>query len=314
MHQPILVVCLNPTFQETMLLPHLLEGEVNRCQRHFLCASGKGMNAARVLSQAGTPATLLTHLGGVRIQQMLDLMANDSGVQVLWADSKTPMRTCTTLINEANNTTTELVQEPYPVAPGTEQEILRLYGDNLSKFQGVIFTGTRTPGYPTDLYPSMVAQATAMGKTVVLDVKGADLLHSLQYRPTLIKPNLSEFAATFLGNRNLSEQEDHTQLFDEVAKVCSELHEAYGVSVVVSRGVHGLWYDNGQGLQSVPCERVQTVNTIGCGDALTAGITQALVDGATLQQAVASGIHFGAENAKNLMPGSILKDTIQQYS
>ena len=62
----ILTVCLNPTFQSTMLFDSFTVGEVNRCKKHYLHTAGKGMNTARIVSQLGKASALLTHLGGPR--------------------------------------------------------------------------------------------------------------------------------------------------------------------------------------------------------------------------------------------------------
>ncbi|NMA23402.1 MAG: tagatose-6-phosphate kinase, partial [Spirochaetales bacterium] len=109
----VLVVGLNPTFQETMIFNRLMIGEVNRAISHRFDASGKGMNVARVLSQLKVPTLLLTHLGGGRIQEFLDEAEKDR-VPLLWTDSQSPIRTCITVLDRANGLTTELVQEPKP--------------------------------------------------------------------------------------------------------------------------------------------------------------------------------------------------------
>ncbi len=300
----VLVVCLNPTFQQTMVFPRLWEGEVNRSVRHYLDASGKGMNVARVLAQSGRKATLLTHLGGPRVAEMLQLIS-ESGVEVAWADSGSEIRTCTTVINEEHGTTTELVQEPYPVHPGTEKKILPLYERLLPTCQAVVFTGTRAPGYSQDLYPRMVGQAKRMDKLVVLDVKGRDLVESLQFGPDIMKPNLSEFSATFLPEREVREQEDNGDLRPLVEAIAARLYKRHGTRTVLTRGSHSAWYYDGVELQAAPTERVEAVNTIGCGDAFTAGLVGALLDGGDLQQSVIQAVHYGALNARSIRPGSI---------
>lgn len=302
--QSVLVVCLNPTFQQTMVFPHLWEGEVNRSAEHYLDASGKGMNVARVLAQSGRSATLLTHLGGERVSEMLRLIG-ESGVEVAWADSGSEIRTCTTVINQEHGTTTELVQEPYPVRPETEGTILSLYGQLLPTCQAVVFTGTRAPGYSQGLYPRMVGQAKRLNKIVVLDVKGRDLEESLQYGPDIIKPNLSEFSATFLPGQVVREQEDNENLRPMVAAIVARLYEQHGTRTILTRGAYPAWYYDGLELRDAPTERVEAINTIGCGDAFTAGLVDALLEGCNLQQSMEKSVHYGALNARGIRPGSI---------
>lgn len=301
----VLVVCLNPTFQQTMILPHLWEGEVNRSQEHYLDASGKGMNVARVLVQSGRPATLLTHLGGPRTEEMLQ-MIDAAGVEVSWADSRSEIRTCTTIINKEHGTTTELVQEPYPVCPETEKTILTLYGRLLPRFSAVVFTGTRAPGYGRDLYPGMVERAKQNGALVILDVKGRDLTESLRYSPDIIKPNLSEFVATFMPDHEIREQDDNEGLRPAIGNVAAELYGRYGTKLLLTRGAYPIWYYDGVSLREAPVEKVEAINTIGCGDAFTAGMVDGLLENGDMQQSVAKGVHYGALNAVNIRPGSII--------
>ena len=69
----VLAVCLNPTFELTVVLDSFYENEVNRTANYFTLPSGKGVNVARVLTQLGTEAHVLTHLGGSRAGEFLDL-------------------------------------------------------------------------------------------------------------------------------------------------------------------------------------------------------------------------------------------------
>lgn len=300
----ILVVCLNPTFQRTMVFDRFLEGEVNRCKNYRIDASGKGVNVARVIAQLGGTPIHLTHVGGSRKQELLDMLEED-GIETLWADSKSPIRTCTTIINSNQRTTTELVEEPAPVAKTTDVEIRRLYTQALKDASTVVISGTRTPGYSDQLYPDFVREAKESGKRVILDVKGDDLVQSLPFRVDVIKPNLSEFAATFMPGKVVLEQEDSVELKHEVSKHLKTLYDTYGTAVLLTRGSHAVWlYDQG-GFSEMPIEKVSAVNTIGCGDSVTAGIAYELDRGKTFIEAVSTGLACGVANAKALRPGTI---------
>jgi 1-phosphofructokinase family hexose kinase len=301
----ILVVCLNPTFQRTMVLDHLWEGEVNRCSQYYLDASGKGINVARVISQLGGKAIHLTHLGGARTQELLGLLSEDS-IEAVWADSHSPIRTCTTVINKERGSTTELVEEPLPVAPGTDKEIRRLFSETLERVATVVISGTRSGGYSPDLYPEFVRQARLAGKKVVLDIKGNDLLDSLPWGPDVIKPNLSEFAATFLRGHAVREQEDNHELKDACAVHMADIWFRYGVATALSRGSRNLWAYGEEGFFELEVTPVEALNTIGCGDAVTAGIAFSLTEGKTLREAVEKGLRCGAANALTIRPGTIL--------
>ena len=301
-HNGILVVCLNPTFQRTMVFEHFWEGEVNRCSQHYIDASGKGANVVRVVTQLGGQARLLSHLGGSKLQEMLDLLDSEH-IQTVWTDSHSPIRTCTTVINRERATTTELVEEPEPVGTGTDAAIRALYTRELSQAGIVVFSGTRAKGYTPGLYPDFVREAKALGKCVILDVKGSDLTDSLVFRPDVIKPNLSEFAATFMSGQVVKEQDGSSELKDTVTTIMEQVYGTYGISTVLTRGSHSVWLFDSEGFCELPVEKVEAVNTIGCGDAVTGGMAHALSQGATLRQAVGLGLVCGGKNAQYLRLG-----------
>jgi len=297
----ILTVCLNPTFQSTMVFDLFKEGEVNRCTAHYLDASGKGMNTARLLSQLGSEAALLTHLGGPRKKEMLDLCAKDA-VQVLHADSFSDIRTCTTII--CDGMCTELVQNPGPVSEACEGPIRSLFSEAMKSSEALIICGTRAPGYSKNLYSDFVREAKEVGKFVLLDIKGEDLLSCLPNRPDVIKPNFSEFVETFFGEK-VPEQEQNANLIERVFAKMASLQEQYGCKSVISRGKHDLLlYDKGPA--TVRIEPAEVLNSIGCGDTLSASLTRELQKGNSLQHAARIATNLATMQAKTIHPGSFV--------
>ena len=69
---PILVVGLNPAWQKILEFEVLEPGEVNRARSLVQLASGKGMNAAKVLRRLGHEVHLLQVLGGSNGQRCLE--------------------------------------------------------------------------------------------------------------------------------------------------------------------------------------------------------------------------------------------------
>ena len=296
----VLTVCLNPTFQNTLLIPSFKLGEVNRAKEHYLDASGKGMNTARIVSQLGEESLLLTHLGGQRVEEMLALCRQDK-VEILWADSKSEIRTCTTILCDGK--ATELVEEPYAVDSSTEEPIRALFSEAVEHSDALIICGTRAPGYSPSLYADFVKEAKERNLFVLLDLKGEDLRRCLVHRPDIIKPNLSEAAQTFL-NLAVGEQEDTAELEEKIRPVLEEIYQKYHTTTVLSRGSRAVWVQ-GASFFSVPIERVEAVNTIGCGDSLSSALTVALYKGTNLQQAVEYATKVATKNAKTVRPGTI---------
>jgi len=305
MNSPLLVVCLNPTFQRTLVFDHFRENEVNRCSFYRLDASGKGMNVARIISQIGGHAMHLTHLGGARMDEMKALINKDN-IDLHYIEVKSNIRTCTTIINNENESTTELVEEPNAVDADSDIKIRELFSEIIEKCSTLIISGTRAPGYSASLYSDFVKIAKQLGKRVILDIKGDDLDSSLPYSPDVIKPNLSEFVSTYLPHKTVHESDENSAMKDEVTKKMKELNEKYHCNIIITRGKYPIWMYSEEGFYEIPTQKVKVVNTIGCGDALTAGIAYHLDKGETLKEAVQKAVAYSSFNASLLAPGSVL--------
>jgi tagatose 6-phosphate kinase len=297
----ILSVCLNPTFQYTLCIPRLDIGEVNRATGHYLDVAGKGMNTARIATQLGAEAMWLSHLGGSRIDEMLALCKAD-GVEVLWADAKSEMRSCITILSEG--ATTELVQEPHPVDPSVEEPIRELFAEHYKACDAMIIAGTRAPGYSKDIYTDFVRMAKEAGLFVLLDIKGEDLKACLPYGVDVIKPNLSEAAQTFLG-LEVGETEDTSALQNQMEPFMEEIWRDHNTASVFTRGKFDIWA-YGPSFFTTPVQEVEAINTIGSGDSFNAALTVSLLKGASLQEAVAQAAEVATRNAKTLRPGTII--------
>jgi 1-phosphofructokinase/tagatose 6-phosphate kinase len=203
------------------------------------------------------------------------------------------------------------VEESEPVGPGTEDRLLAAYTRLLPTVSTVIISGTKAAGFSDALVGEMVRLAKAPSAapvTVILDVRGKDLLQSLPRGPDIIKPNLYEFATTFapeLVDRN-EIAGDEAAVKDRVEKIWAGLYQQYHCRLVLTRGAKSIWYAEGEKLEEYAVAPAPSLlNTIGSGDAFTAGMAASLGEGASLRAAVAEGCRCGGLNAALLRPGVI---------
>jgi 1-phosphofructokinase family hexose kinase len=299
-----LSVCLNPVIQRTLVFDSVVKGEVNRSSRHRVDASGKGVNVARVLAQAGRSAIHLTQAGGPTRDWFLSMCVAD-GVEVRWAESGSEIRSCSTVIDLADGSVTELVEEALPVAPGTDRLVLDELERILPDRGTVVLSGTKAAGFPDSIMGEIAARASAAGALLVLDIRGKDLLSCLASRPAVVKPNLAELLATWPLPPG-SDPRDEAAVKSHAALVAAALWNDVGAALVATRGAAPLWYWDGTALSEASPARVAAINPIGSGDAFAAGLAYALAEGGSMSEAVAEGIRLGALNAATLKPGSIL--------
>ncbi|MCG8452779.1 MAG: PfkB family carbohydrate kinase [Spirochaetales bacterium] len=298
-----LTVCLNPTFQRTLLLSKLETGEVNRAQESRLDASGKGINVSRVLSQlGGNTVNHLTHLGTGN-KDFLTLCENDN-FEVLWtSDPHSPIRTCITLLDQLQGATTELIEPTQPIQRETVNQIHKLFDSALHHADWVILSGSKAPGYPSLLFAEFCQKAQHAGVPVLADYRGDELAESLAFAPKVVKVNLVEFCATFLPELQPSEAQDSVER-PRVEEHMKRLSST-GIDYVVTRGAREiLWASQGES-GSIHPSPIHPVNTIGCGDSMAAGIAHALAREASLVQAIEEGIRCASRNAQCLGPGTL---------
>jgi sugar/nucleoside kinase (ribokinase family) len=91
-----------------------------------------------------------------------------------------------------------------------------------------------------------------------------------------------------------------------VGEICRDFWAQYHTCIILTRGSRPVWYAEAGGLEEYSFEPVSpVVNTVGSGDAFTAGLAAALGDGACLKDAVARGVWCGGRNARFFRIGVI---------
>ncbi|MBN2510333.1 MAG: hypothetical protein JXB03_08655 [Spirochaetales bacterium] len=261
-----------------------------------------------MLTQLGKPAVHLTHAGGSQKSYFCSLCKLDH-IPLVYANSRSEIRTCTTAVDITRHTVTELIEEATPVAAGTERNIRRLFRRLLKKCSTVIISGTKADGYDESLYPWMTALAREQGVPVVLDIKGADLIRSLPYGPSWIKPNMAEFIATFGIPGPNEEEEIPAQVAAAAIEKAIQISRSYQTGCILTRGKLGAEVIHGSFHEHIDAPAMQAVNTTGCGDAFTAGFASLLPkekSRQSLRAALDTAIDCAAKNACTKTPGSLL--------
>lgn len=295
--ESVLTIGLNPAFERVYIFPSLKEGEVNRAKEKYIFASGKGINTSRALNILGRTNTNITHLGGYIREEFLSL-ARRENIDIEWVDSRSEIRTCTTLVNKKKGLSTELVEESNPVKEGTSLLIYNLFQNKVQNYKAVIISGSKAGGYEEWLIPAIVKECGKYGIKTVLDIRKDDLISSLKYRPYLVKINLSEFAETFnLGL--IDENENNGEIKKKAHSIMKELYSTYGTMTLISHGGFSSLYYDGEEEGEIECEKIKAVNTIGCGDTLTAAVTHYLLLGKSLKEAAKEGMHVATLAAAN---------------
>lgn len=298
----ILVVGLNPAWQTVLGFPDFRPGQVNRARSAESLASGKGINAAKVLRRLGHEVTLLQILGGENGRKCLEA-CDALGVRSLHAWVAAETRHCLTLLHRdreadgggdgesrqraadagpgtAPGETTEIIA-PFAVdGPGVGALLLGSLPGEPDAFEGVAICGTVPPGAGEGIYDAVLERFRP--RASVVDAWQGLRPESLA-RAGCLKLNTAEHAALLerLGPEAVSE-------------VRFLLTSGAGVASVL-RGAEVL-------ARLEPPRLASVANPIGAGDTVTAGVLHHLLAGLEPVEAFRRGLAMGSASCLRRLP------------
>ena len=288
----ILAAGLSPAWQQVLRFDTFTPGTVNRAAEAHWCASGKVLNAARALHHLGGPCRALTVAGGPAGDALRRDFAR-LGVPARWVEVAAPTRVCTTIVDTARHTSTELVENAHGLTPAELDAFITAYSQEVTSARVVVLIGSLPPGTPAGFFRGLLERTTAR---VILDARGAELLHALPARPFLVKPNREELAAT-LGR----ELPTDAALFDAM----HEINRRGAEWVLVTDGKDPTHVSSTGRVWRVVAPTREVVNPIGCGDCLVGGFAWATFHGRGPLDAARFGVAVAADKVGQLLPGSV---------
>ncbi len=288
----IVTLTPNPSVDRTVSVTTLQRGEVHRATASRIDPGGKGVNIARALTAHKAQTLAVLPAGGPE-GHLLDELLAEAGIEVTIVPIVGSTRANVALV-EPDGTTTK-INEPGPVLLGSEVEAL-LAGAEATlpdRPLWLVASGSLPPGVHDTLYAGLVRRCRNAGVRVAIDASGPPLRHAVAAGPDLIKPNLEELEE--LVDRPLPTLRDVLLAATDIV--------THGVAtVVVSLGRDGALLvtptETALAFASIPAP----MSTVGAGDALLAGYLYATGNGSTAQDALRTGVAWGA--AAVSLPGS----------
>ncbi len=311
----IVVAGLSPAWQQILVLDALRVGEVNRAREVQWCASGKVLNVAIALAHLanhneGAVNSRVLSVIGPRACQTIQPELEALGARCRWIETQSETRICTTILDQGGGLTTELVENAPPLLPDEIVRFRQAFAAEAADAEVAVLTGSLPPvtqpreetcSQETTFYCELLKTTPARA---VLDVRGPELLATLECRPFCVKPNREELGQT-LGRPLNSDSDVHAAM--------RYLNEKGAQWVVITQGADPVWL-SGEGklyvLQPPYIERV--VNPIGSGDCLAAGIAWSIARGRDMPEAVRFGIAAAADNVGQMLPARLSLQRIEE--
>lgn len=299
----ILCVCLSATIQRTIRFTSFSVDKVNRSQNWREDASGKALNAARVLNQIEPGCSVaLCPVGNTNAERFMLLASNDSDLYVTPIYVEGSTRECWTLLDTQKTSTTEVITDEahdFTHLAGAEAELklLEFVRKYMISFDALLFAGSRPAAWSANICARICDVAQKANKLILADFRGDDLLGALKLcTPQIIKINEEEFCQTF-GELFLTEEE----LESAIAKKSEELQNI----IVVTRGEKDTLAAEKGTSYRCPIEKTVPLNTTACGDTFSAGFLYDYLLNKDIESALKVGTHYASLNASTIVPGSI---------
>lgn len=263
----ILTVTANASIDKRYVMGALRAGEVNRVKECTMTAGGKGLNVAHTVKTAGHETLATGFLGGHHGRFIQEALQKD-GIResFVWCGGET--RSCVNIWDEEKKQQTELLEPGLTVTKENISELIAVYTSLLEECDVAAISGSLPGGADAELYRTLIGIARSAGKPAVLDTAGKTLRECLSARPYMIKPNAQEL-----------EQLTGAKGKEEILSAAGELHGNGIEIVIVSLGSEGALMVCGSGCYEAKVPRIEAVNTVGCGDAMTGGFCVGLERG-----------------------------------
>jgi|CeladaMinimDraft_18_1061708.scaffolds.fasta_scaffold04331_2 1-phosphofructokinase family hexose kinase len=300
-------VTLNAALDKTYRVDRLAFGKSHRVTEMFAVPGGKGINVAKVAHAFGARVVASGFAGGNN-GDFIERALTGMGIAHEFVRFDGNTRETVTVFDDAG-----AVMEFLEPGPFVDGQSLRELEETLARLAArsrfVTFSGSAARGLPADVYARLIRVAKARGALTLLDTSGELLIRGLDGQPDLCKPNREELEQA--AGRPLTSLGDVVRAARELA--------GRGIRwVVVSLDREGSVAVSRRAAWLVEAPRIDAVNTVGCGDALVAGLVCGLdragsiEDEGAMAEALRLGTAAAASNAMHRFAGTVRPEEVER--
>jgi 1-phosphofructokinase family hexose kinase len=291
MSKSILTLTANPAIDRIFTVDRLVFEDRAYIQSCMEIAGGRGINAARVLTNFGAHAIAVTTSGGETGRKFEEYLQQDTFRKEI-VHIRHNIRVNLT-ISDRQGLSVKLNENGPALSLPERNRLCRAVEKLLPSASWLMLCGSLPPEVDPQFYSRLIEAAAKHKVETLLDTDGESLLHAAAAGPAILKPNQSE--AERLLNTVLITR---SQLIDAVQRIKSMGPK----SVVLSLGSRGvIAATTTEGVLEVVPPVVQVLCPIAAGDALGAAIVWALDRGESFSEALRWGVAAGTASSK--LPG-----------
>jgi 1-phosphofructokinase family hexose kinase len=294
-------VLLNPAVDVVYELAELVPGTTLTDVPSRIHPAGKGINVAKAVRTLGEEVCVVglipEHDEG-RFRQYLEYRRIGAELYVVEGSA----RINATIAEGERGQVTHVNSAGPPLSRRVQEEFVAFAEPKMRAGELWALSGSLPAGFESDAYRTLIERLHEHGAKVMLDSRGRGLSLGVRARPTMVKPNHTELEAFF------GEPIEGVRHIALKAKRLSDMGIEY---VFVSLGSDGMIavHDNDCLLCSTPPE-VGAIDTVGCGDALVAGVLVGHQRTFSFAETCRMAVACGASNALHPGPGTISLDEV----
>jgi tagatose 6-phosphate kinase len=289
----ILCLNLNAAIDKTIVVSSFEINKIHRPESVLALAGGKGCNVARALKTFREVPVVSGWVGGFA-GQFIETGLHHEGIQTDFVHTDFESRTCTSILDRAKQTMTELYEMGEQIPQEKIEELQTRIQATIGNYKAVTLSGSLPPGVPSDFYAGMIKVAREADVLTFLDTSGEALCKGVEAGPFFVKPNEAE-ARVLLG-LGPGEPFDFHQGAAEISK-------KYDTNVLLSLGASGAIVAKGQETFSVRNPIVEAKSAVGSGDCMLAGLTYGVLHGFSFEESIVCGVAAGTANTLTIGAG-----------
>lgn len=298
----IFCTLLHPALDVVYDVPDFRPGSTVTDAVSSMYPAGKGINVACVVKTLGEEVTVagLAPSGGLR--QFVEYL-DSLGIQSHLLPTQGNVRVNTTVLESGSGQVTHLNAEG-DVLPGRVQdEVTEFLGSRMASGDLWAFSGSLPRGFDAHAYRKLVSMCRKKSAVPMLDTRGEALQRGMRAKPCMIKPNQSELEQFF---------NEQIQGVHHIALKGKRLVDMGVDFVFITLGSDGMIaiHENDCLLCSAPA--IRAVDTVGCGDALAAGILVGYARKFSFSEMCRMAVACGSSKAMHRGPSSVTRDEIWQ--
>jgi tagatose 6-phosphate kinase len=264
--------------------------------------SGKGVNVALAVKELGEEVTVIGLVPEIELPRFESFLSSKEIVSILQPVHGI-LRVNTTLLHTSSNMVTHLNSAGTTLSVRIQEEFLHLFRQKLSADSYWSFSGSIPQGFEDDIYAKMIKMCSDVNAHTLLDSRGTPLKLGIRARPAMIKPNHTEFEHIF---------DETIKGVHHIALKGKRLIDMGIGSAFISLGADGMIaIQNNDCLLCTP-PSVKAIDTVGCGDALAAGLLVSRKRGFSFYETCRMAVACGASKAMHQGPGVISRNEVWQ--